>query len=238
MPWCVDRHDDQVSRAATTIGALLAATDIGLVDFHAARQHFAIGADHRASEFVHPRPRCLVRTEPENPLQTERADAVLSRGHEPHRREARPQRLLRTMEDRSRGRRRPPLTARAHPQTRRGTPRVSSSARRAHEPVRPPQPREVLDARRLVNEPALQELERRGQASPDTGRSALTHPATSAEQIRGDVHQILHQGIMRRWVDSRTPVTLRRPGGVWCCGAEFCYTCRGRGGGGQGGARC
>lgn len=56
-----------------------------LVDFDLARQRFPARPDHRAPEFVQPRPSRLIAAQPEELLQGERTGPGLRSGHGPHR---------------------------------------------------------------------------------------------------------------------------------------------------------
>ena len=90
-----------------------------------------------------------------------KSEVPLWRGDEPHRREPVRQRQARPMQDRPRGHRRLAPALHAQPQARARPPRFRGIAVRAHEPVRPPQPGQILGARVIVGEPRPQLLERR-----------------------------------------------------------------------------
>src|SRR5674476_171770 len=64
------------------------------------------------------------------------------------------------MEDRPRSHRGLPATVDAHPPGLRGPPVPTRLTRRAHEPLRPTQARQVVQARRVVREPGQQLLKR------------------------------------------------------------------------------
>ena len=89
------------------------------------------------------------------------------------------------MKDRASTHRRAPLTPFTHPQPSGSHPRITQPTRRAHEPVRPTQPRQIPDARGLVGKPRLQLLERR-RVINSRNRLQIRHAdqATSLKQIR------------------------------------------------------
>src|SRR5680860_1376623 len=75
-------------------GPVLMPADVALVDFDAAGESFAIGADHRDAEAVQHHPCGLVAAKPQRALKPERAEPLLLAGHKPGRREPRTQRPL------------------------------------------------------------------------------------------------------------------------------------------------
>src|SRR5680860_1180945 len=82
-------------------GPVLMPADVALVDFDAAGESFAIGADHRDAEAVQHHPCGLVAAKPQRALKPERAEPLLLAGHKPGRREPRTQRRPRALEDRA-----------------------------------------------------------------------------------------------------------------------------------------
>ena len=145
-------HDGHlVGAAALLTGA--APADERLVQFNDPGEQVALGADHGPAQLVQPRPRRLIRPEPERLLQAQRGDPVLLRGHEPHRGKPRRDRGVRAVKDRARRHRGLAPTLHAHPQRPRRAPRSITTADRAHEPLRPPQPSQVLQARHVAGEP-------------------------------------------------------------------------------------
>ena len=127
--------------------SLFGAADIGFVNLDSAGEAIPTGPDHRSPQLVEPGPRRLVAAEPEHPLQTQGADAVLLTGDEPHRQEPHAQRLARPLEHGARRQGRLPLASPTVQQSPRRHPRLSSpSAVWASKPVRPTQPMDIVPA--------------------------------------------------------------------------------------------
>ena len=153
-------RDDRLALDLPAPLALFRAAHIGFVDFDRAAEAIPPRPHHRPAQLVQPRPGGLVAAEPEHPLQTESADAVLLAGNEPHGHEPGPERLARALEDRAGGERGAPATTAAAQQLIRHHPRLAAHAAVwADEPVRPAQAPDVVPARRLVPEPLLHLLE-------------------------------------------------------------------------------
>jgi hypothetical protein len=149
-------------------GALapLPAPDAGLVDLDHTVEPVPIGPDDGPAQLVHPCPRRAVRAHPQHPLKTERGDAVVLGGDQPHRREPIRQRQPRSVEDRPRCHRGLAPARPAQPEPRRRLPRLRAPTARATEPVRPAQPRELRGTRLVVRKPARQLGERRRVVHP------------------------------------------------------------------------
>ena len=77
------------------------ASDIGFVNLDLSMEAIAAGANHCPAQLVQPSPGRLVAAQPQHTLQTERADAVLLAGDEPHRKEPRPKWFAGVLEDRA-----------------------------------------------------------------------------------------------------------------------------------------
>src|ERR1035437_2687885 len=73
----------------------------GLVHFHPAREPITTGSDHRAPQFMQPRPGRPITAQSKDPLQIQRAGAVLLAGHIPHRPKPDRQRLPRVLDRKS-----------------------------------------------------------------------------------------------------------------------------------------
>src|SRR6266516_4635534 len=86
------------------------------------------------------------------------------------------------MKNRARGHRGLAPTPRAHPQHLRRAPRPITATDRAHEPLRPPQPSQVLQARHVIGEPAPKLL---------IG-ARIVHPAPRPTSRRSHPPRLLH----------------------------------------------
>src|SRR6266542_6435571 len=75
-------RDDRLVRLTAPLRASAGPADVALVDLDHAVEQTARRA-HRAPQLVQHRPRRLIRAEPEQTLQIERADTALLAGYEP-----------------------------------------------------------------------------------------------------------------------------------------------------------
>ena len=130
--------------------------EVPLVDLNVTREPLATRADHRRAIAVQHRPRGLVGTQPERTLNPERRHPVLLARHLPRRREPQPQRSPGAMKDRPRGHRRLTPADPALPAPTPQPPPVPAHAPRTPDALRPAQPLEVIQARRVVREPRQQ----------------------------------------------------------------------------------
>src|ERR1017187_9626247 len=130
----------------------------GLVHFHPAREPITTGSDHRAPQFMQPRPGRPITAQSKDPLQTQRAGAVLLAGHIPHRPKPDRQRLPRVLEHRASRHRGLVVAARTLEQGGTHRPHLATSATWASEALRPPQVEEVLATSLLGREAGLELL--------------------------------------------------------------------------------
>jgi len=61
-------HNQNLVLNSPAYSAFLRTAPVGLVDFHPTRQPIATGSNHRAPQFVQPRPGGPITTQSENPL--------------------------------------------------------------------------------------------------------------------------------------------------------------------------
>jgi hypothetical protein len=105
---------------------------------------------------VQHRPRRLVGAQPQHALKPQRRDAVLLADHLPRDGEPHRQPRAGVLEDRARGARHPPATPSAALHAIRHLPAGLTAAVWAHEAVRPAQPVQLVQTRRIVEEPRAQ----------------------------------------------------------------------------------
>jgi hypothetical protein len=172
-----DRHCHQgLSLRTTATLALSRTSDDGLVDFDLSAEQLTSRRNHRTPQPVQHRPRGLVAAEPEHPLQTQGACTLLLRRHEPSCLEPDGEGRTGPVEDRP-GRRAHPSTAASTRSTAVGQhPRRRFPAARAHEPVGPAEPVQVVQAGRVCREPRTQVRKLCGVMHP--GRWTFEHPIT------------------------------------------------------------
>lgn len=154
-----DEHLLLASRAPAGEPRLLAAED-GLIDLDFARQALAAGPhEHRANPVQH-RPRGLVGADLELALERQRRDTVLLGGKQPDGGEPDRERGTGAVEDRPRRNRRALTAGCALQPPVRHPPPAGVPAVRADEPIRPPQPLEVVQAVGVGAKPRLELAER------------------------------------------------------------------------------
>ena len=125
-------------------------------DLRKTAQLLGAGAHHCGAVAVQHRPRRLVGAQPQYALKPQRRDAVLLADHLPGGGEPHRQRRAGVMEDRARGARHPPATPSAGLHAIRHLPAGLTAAVWAHEAVRPAQPVQIVQTRRIVGEPCAQ----------------------------------------------------------------------------------
>jgi len=154
-----DQHDHRFAsfQLATPAQAGLGSANPGIVDLHVAVQRLAGRVDHGATEFVQEQPRGLVPANAQLPLQEQRGDAALVRGHQVRRPKPDRQRGLGPMEHRARRQRDlvPTLRAFAPMPLAEGI-RSPTLAARTSKPVGPSTRLQVLPAGRFVSELLLE----------------------------------------------------------------------------------
>jgi hypothetical protein len=150
-------RDDRLVRLTAPPRASVGPADGGLVDLDHVVEQPARRA-HRAPQRVQHRPRPLIRAEPEQALQIERADTALLTGNEPDGPQPDPERHPAIGKQRARPERHLGPARRTAPplRPRRDQPTTPPAAPCAHKPLRPAQPLEVRRTARLVHEPALE----------------------------------------------------------------------------------
>src|ERR1019366_7248559 len=129
------------------------------VHFHPANQPIATGSNHRAPQFVQPRPSGSITAESEDPLQAQGAGAVLLACHKPHRPKPDGEGLSRILEHGARRHGRLTVAARTLEQGGTNGPRLATSATWTPKPLRPPQLKEVLATTFFRREPGLELLQ-------------------------------------------------------------------------------
>ena len=156
----------------------LSAPDIGFVNLDLSMEAIAAGANHCPAQLVQPGPGRLVAAQPQHTLQTERADAVLLAGDEPHRKEPRPQWFAGVLEDRAGRQRHLSATGPTAKQATRHFRRlICYPTSRTDKAVRPSQAAQVRSACRFTAEPSLELLKRPGDnQSRPVGRSHRSCP--------------------------------------------------------------
>ena len=136
----------------------------------------AAGANHCPAQLVQPGPGRLVAAQPQHTLQTERADAVLLAGDEPHRKEPRPQWFAGVLEDRAGRQRHLSATGPTAKQATRHFRRlICYPTSRTDKAVRPSQAAQVRSACRFTAEPSLELLKRPGIINPAPWGARIVH---------------------------------------------------------------
>ena len=139
-------HNQCPSLSATTTFPPLLSTKACLINFNDARESISSGPHHRTPHLVEQRPRRLITTQPQNPLQPPRTGAILLAGHPPDCAKVHGQGQSAPFKDRSILCRHLIRTGCTFTQPSPGEPSLSRPASRACEPVRPPQGIQVLNA--------------------------------------------------------------------------------------------
>ena len=78
-------HHQCLSLSPTTAFSRLLTANVDLINFNDARESISSRPYHRTPQLVQPRPRRLITTQPQNPLQPLRTGAILLAGHPPDR---------------------------------------------------------------------------------------------------------------------------------------------------------
>lgn len=131
--------------------ALLNPSNERLIDFHLAAKRLTARADHRASEFVKPRPGGLVAPNAQYTIQTEGTGPVLLSDDPPHDLKPKAERLSSVLQNGPRRHRDFPATALAVQELTSREPSSIALASGAAEAVRPSQLNEVLPAGLVVS---------------------------------------------------------------------------------------
>lgn len=151
------------------------AANVRLVDLDTPAETAARQSHHCTPHLVEPGPCCLVASQAQDTLETQGTPSELLIRHEPHSLKPCSQRLPRTFEDRSRNRRRLPLTCRA-PKLTPG--RYTSSAPLAcgaAEAVRPSKSSQIVNAGCLRQEPLVEFLQRSRVVHPTDWMVIFAH---------------------------------------------------------------
>lgn len=156
--------------SAATLAAGLDTADERLIDLDIARQQIRRGAAHRGAQLVTHPPRGLIRPQPQQRLKRGGADPVLRRYHQPRSLKPHGQRRPRVLEDRAGLDAHPPSAPATRPPARRQAPALLGPAVWAAEAVRPPQPVQIVQARRVVREPRAHRREIAGVVHPSHWR--------------------------------------------------------------------
>ena len=167
-------HDDGLGEGLLARDPVLDAADEGLVHFDGARERLAVGHDHRPAELVEPSPGGLV-LHAHRARDFQRCDALLAVGDPPGHAEPLAQRLSGPLEDGSGGWAGvlPALAAGVGSALGQPAGRAAAGSR-ANEAAGPPQPHEVVQARRLIREEAVELRLRPWVVSPCDGPCAHT----------------------------------------------------------------
>ena len=129
---------------------------VAFIDFHCPGQQIPSRPHHRAPHFVQPRPSRFVPVEPQHSLQSQSAGSGLLGGDPPHRTKPQRQRAARVLKDGPRGHRGLAPTRSALQQHFSQRPRLSTTATRTAETVRPAQPEQILPAGLLTAKTGLE----------------------------------------------------------------------------------
>ena len=141
-------HNQCLPFSPTTAFPRLLTAKVGLINFNDARESISSGPHHRTPQLVQPRPRRLITTQPQNPLQPLRTGAILLAGHPPDRAKVHGQGQSGSLKDRS-SLYRNLIRGCTFTKSSAGEPRLPSPASRACKPIRPPQGIQILNACRL-----------------------------------------------------------------------------------------
>ena len=136
--------------------ALVESAPVAFVDFHCPGQQIPSRPHHRAPHFVQPRPSRFVPVEAQHSLQSQSAGSGLLGGDPPHRTKPHRQRAARVLKDGPRGHRGLAPTRSALQQHFSQRPRLSTTATRTAETVRPAQPEQILPAGLLTAKTGLE----------------------------------------------------------------------------------
>ena len=168
-------HADQdlLGFVATTAETPLLSAEVGLVDLDGAREPVTPGAhEHRPQTLQH-RPGGLVRADLEGALKAECRYTALCRGGLAAGREPHPKHRPGPVEDRPRGHRGPATVCSTLDPSIAQPPALVMAALVAHEATAPPEPCQVVDARRVRAAPRPQLTGRPRVVSATSSRSRL-----------------------------------------------------------------
>ena len=168
-----DAGQDLLAPGPAAAQPRLLAADVGLVHLHRAGQQVTARPHQHRPQAVQHRPRCLVGADLQSPLQAQRRDPVLGRGEQPARGEPDRQRRPGPVEDRPRRHRGPMPAGGAHDAAVPEPPAFAEAALRAHEPLRPSHPLQVVQTVGIGAEPSL-ELAHRPAPPGDLGADGPT----------------------------------------------------------------
>ena len=132
--------------------ALFEPAPVAFIDFHRPGEQIPSRPHHRAPHFVQPGPSRFVPVEPQHSLQSQSAGS----GHPPHRTKPQRQRAARVLKDGPGGHRGLAPTRSALQQHFSQRPRLSTTATRTAETVRPAQPEQILPAGLLTAKTGLE----------------------------------------------------------------------------------
>src|SRR6266498_2861400 len=155
-----DRDDRPVDKRPAPESARPGRADRCLVDFDLAGELVTPWAHYCPAQLVQQRPRGPVAAEAEQPLQAERAHAVLRAGHVPGGGKPGRQRQPPISEDRSRRHRLIGAAARTEIPTLAHPPRPLAAADGAAKSILPTQPSQVAQARLIIDKPRIELTQR------------------------------------------------------------------------------
>ncbi len=148
-----DASQNLLALGAPTCQPRLGAADVGLVHLDRPAQQFTPGTHHHRAQPMQHRPGGLVRADFQHPLQAQRRDPILARDEQPAGREPHGQRRPGPVEDRTCRHRTASTARRTFVPPVAQTPAIFVSARRTHEAIGPPQPRQIVHAVCIAGEP-------------------------------------------------------------------------------------
>ena len=169
--------------------------DVGLIDLDGPAQLLPSRTHQNRSESVQHGPCCRIGADLQSPFHAEGRDTILACGKQPGGGKPHRERRARPVEDCSGCDGGPTLAPGAHESTVAQPPAPMMPAGRAHEPGRPPQPLQVVQAVRISSEPSLKFTHR-----PWVVRACprMTHRATLHE-LRLNEYPQSFKCFLRRW---------------------------------------
>ncbi len=157
------RHRDQsLLLGLPTPHTLFYAAEIRFIYFDRPSEPVPARPHHRPAQFMQPSPGGLVTSQAQYPLQPQSADAVLLRGHPPHRPKPKHERGVRILEDRPCRHRDLAGATRTSPPDQTQRPSLGAAAARTAKSLWPADPKQIVPAYLLRAESCFELRQRTG----------------------------------------------------------------------------
>ncbi len=155
-------HHERFSYGLPSVNVFFLTSDKRFIDLDASLQTVPARTHHCATQFVQPCPSRQIATQAQRTLHTDRTGPVLLTRDVPHGPKPHSQRLARILKNRPRRHRCLITASVANEPASRGRPAALMMAARTNEPVRPPQPNQVVPTGFLRRKPVFQLQDRPG----------------------------------------------------------------------------